>query len=284
MILLIIQAKILSTLTSIQKPWTLTCNIQGQKDAEGKKFSTNQETDGRFHSKWINMMYPRLFLARNLLREDGVIFISIDDHEVANLRKICDEIFGEENFIDCICWNTRVPKNDKGIGNIHQYILIYVRDISYKHIFTMEKEGMKEIDILLNKLKSQKIPLSKAEKEIKKLYIKKGYDRGITLYTSLNAKYQLWGKINMSWPSSRSFGPKYTILHPKTQKPVKIPDRGWRWKKDTFYEHLDINNVIKLHDGSFLCGKIWFGKDENTQPSSVTFLQEVDKFLPQNNT
>src|SRR3990172_4596720 len=63
----------------------------GQVDAEGKKFSTNTEADGRFHSRWINMMYPRLFLARNLLENDGVIFISIDDNEVSNLRKLCDE-------------------------------------------------------------------------------------------------------------------------------------------------------------------------------------------------
>ena len=71
----------------------------GQVDAEGKKFGTNTEADGRFHSKWLNMMYPRLYLARNLLRDDGVIFISIDDHEVDNLRKLCNEIFGEENFV-----------------------------------------------------------------------------------------------------------------------------------------------------------------------------------------
>ena len=71
----------------------------GQVDAEGKKFGTNTDTDGRFHSKWMNMMYPRLYLARNLLREDGVIFISIDDGEVDNLRKICNEVFGEENFV-----------------------------------------------------------------------------------------------------------------------------------------------------------------------------------------
>ncbi len=70
----------------------------GQIDDEGRKFSTNTETDGRFHSKWLNMMYPRLFLAKNLLREDGAIFISIDDNEVYNLRKICDEVFGEENY------------------------------------------------------------------------------------------------------------------------------------------------------------------------------------------
>ena len=73
-------------------------------DALGKKFGTNTDTDGRFHSKWLNMMYPRLYLARNLLREDGVIFISIDDNEVDNLHKICNEVFGEENFVATVIW------------------------------------------------------------------------------------------------------------------------------------------------------------------------------------
>src|SRR3990172_7059676 len=71
----------------------------GQVDSEGRKFGSNSDTDGRFHSKWLNMMYPRLYLARNLLSEDGVVFISIDDKEVHNLRRLCDEVFGEENHI-----------------------------------------------------------------------------------------------------------------------------------------------------------------------------------------
>ncbi len=106
-----------------------------QKDSEGKKFSTNQETDGRFHSKWMNMMYPRLFLARNLLREDGVIFISIDDNEVTNLRKICDEIFGEENFINCMHIKTKIAGvSGSYLGQSLQknieYVLFYCKDTS----------------------------------------------------------------------------------------------------------------------------------------------------------
>src|SRR5262245_35793123 len=76
----------------------------GQVDSQGKKFSTNTEADGRFHSKWLNMMYPRLYLARNMLCEDGAIFVSIDDHELPNLRRLMDEILGEENFIATITW------------------------------------------------------------------------------------------------------------------------------------------------------------------------------------
>ncbi len=101
----------------------------GQVDAEGRKFSTNTEADGRFHSKWLNMMYPRLFLARNLLREDGVIFISIDDHEADNLRKLCNEIFGEECFAGQVAVvNNLKGRNDrKHLATAHEYVLVYAR-------------------------------------------------------------------------------------------------------------------------------------------------------------
>ncbi len=101
----------------------------GQTDVEGRKFSTNAETDGRFHSKWLNMMYPRLFLARNLLRDDGVIFISIDDHEVDNLKRICNEVFGEENFVATIIWEkVYSPKSTaKFLSENHDYVMLYAR-------------------------------------------------------------------------------------------------------------------------------------------------------------
>ena len=85
----------------------------GQVDAEGRSFSTNKDTNGRFHSDWLNMMYPRIFLAKNLLREDGVIFISIDDHEIYNLRSLCNEIFGEENFVAEFIWKSRQNKDNR---------------------------------------------------------------------------------------------------------------------------------------------------------------------------
>ena len=99
-----------------------------QVDAGGKKISTNAETAGRYHSNWLNMMYPRLKLARNLLTDDGVIFISIDDAEYVNLKKICDEIFGENNQLESLVWKKRAtPPNDRNIGRIHEYILVYAR-------------------------------------------------------------------------------------------------------------------------------------------------------------
>lgn len=105
----------------------------GQVDGEGRKFSTNTDTDGRFHSKWMNMMYPRLFLAKNMLRDDGVIFISIDDSEVANLRKLCDEIFGEENFIANFVWQSKdTPGNDSsGVAQTHNHIISFRKSANF---------------------------------------------------------------------------------------------------------------------------------------------------------
>lgn len=101
--------------------------VTGQVDDDGNKISTNSDSDGRYHSNWLNMMYPRLRLARNLLREDGVIFISIDDNEVDNLRKICDEVFGEYNFRGSIirATGTTTGQDAKKIGSSYDYCLSY---------------------------------------------------------------------------------------------------------------------------------------------------------------
>ncbi|MEX5283378.1 MAG: site-specific DNA-methyltransferase [Nitrospiraceae bacterium] len=100
-----------------------------QVDAEGKKFSTNAETDGRFHSKWLNMMYPRLYLARNLMRDDGVIFVSCDDHEAPSVRFICNEIFGEENFVAQFVWNTEGhTDNQFDVKVNHEYVVLYAKN------------------------------------------------------------------------------------------------------------------------------------------------------------
>ena len=252
----------------------------GQTDEEGNRLVQNSESNGRFHTDWLNMLYPRLRLAKDLLSNDGVVFISIDNCEFENLTKICNEVFGAGNFVDCITWNTRVPKNDNnGLGNIHQYVLVYVKDKTINRQFTMQKDGLDDVFDLLDKLKKKNVPIPEAEDELKKLYKKKGYDRGITLYNSLDENYQPWGKINMSWPNSDTFGPTYDVLHPATHKPTKKPDRGWRWNKETFDSHLDYAHTIKRYDGSYVCGDIWFAKDENTQPSSIKYLRDVAKML-----
>lgn len=103
----------------------------GQKSGEGFKISSNTEGSGRFHTNWLSMMYPRLKLARSLLSDNGFIFISIDDHEVSNLRKLCDEIFGEENFVSQFVWNTEGhTDNQYDVKVNHEYVLLYSKSVS----------------------------------------------------------------------------------------------------------------------------------------------------------
>ena len=102
----------------------------GQVDDEGRKFGSNTEADGRFHSKWMNMMYPRLYLARNLLRDDGIMFISIDEHEIENLRRLCIDIFGEEWVFGSIVWKRRQVSDNRNLNNFsidHEYVLVVSR-------------------------------------------------------------------------------------------------------------------------------------------------------------
>ena len=104
----------------------------GQFDEQGNRMVTNTESNGRFHTDWLNMIYPRLKVARDLLTEDGVIFISIDDNEQKNLKNICDELFGDSNFVAQLVWERAfAPKNDaKFVSNSHDYILMYAKNIS----------------------------------------------------------------------------------------------------------------------------------------------------------
>tara|TARA_R110001592_G_scaffold36589_2_gene123013 strand:+ start:3585 stop:5294 length:1710 start_codon:yes stop_codon:yes gene_type:complete len=231
------------------------------------------------HDKWLCMMYPRLKLLHKLLAEDGVIFVSIDENEVHNLRLMLNDIFGSNNFIEQLVWNKRVPKNDKGIGNIHEYVLLYSKENLKSHRFTQLKEGLDSVFDLVSKHKRKKTKILDVKSDLQKLFKKNGYDRGITLYNNLDANYDLFGKINLSWPNGQTNGPRFDVLHPITKKPCNVPDRGWRWKKETFDSYLDYDNVEKLADGSYKCGKIWFAKDENTQPSSIKYLYEVKDFL-----
>ena len=251
-------------------------------------------TDSFRHSKWLSFMYERLVIAQRLLAEDGVIFISIDENEFAQMKLLCDDIFGESNFVECIVWNKRVPKNDKGIGNIHEYILLYLKSYQsnngYKYM--MPKDGLDEIFDFVEKLKKEKVPLKESEDRLKAFYKKKGYDRAITLYCQLDNDYNVFGKINMCWPNGNSIGPMYEVTHPTLGCPVQIPSRGWRWTETTFNENAGYQPQLKqyldkqiLFDGSVLCKGtdkntgVWFSNKPTTQPSSVKYLRDLNRML-----
>lgn len=131
--------------------------ITGQVDSEGNNYSTNAESNGRYHSDWLNMMYPRLRLARNLLKEDGIIFISIDDHEQSNLKKICDEIFGEDNFIADFIWRKKAGGSNDSIDVAveHEYVFAYKKDVNGIYKLPLKAETLKDY-----KLEDEKIEVS----------------------------------------------------------------------------------------------------------------------------
>ena len=106
----------------------------GQIDSEARRFSTNTDTVGRYHSNWLSMMYPRLYLARNLLRDDGAIFVSIDDHELSRLRELCDQVFGEENFKADIAWQKRYTRSNNTVDftTVVEHVLIYGKSEAFE--------------------------------------------------------------------------------------------------------------------------------------------------------
>ncbi len=125
--------------------------MTGQIDSDGNSTSTNKETDGRYHTNWLNMMYPRLRLARNLLTDDGVIFISIDNKEIANLKTICDEIFGYDNFIGILTWVKKTKPINSGNAKFQMqskldYVLVYCKSKNSEntYIFKLEKQGERQ--------------------------------------------------------------------------------------------------------------------------------------------
>ena len=224
-------------------------------------------------------MTERLLAAKQLMSNRGILFISVDENEFAQLKLLCDEIFDESCFIENIIWNKRVPKNDKGIGNIHEYILTYTSNPLYKYKLMSPKDGKSEINKLIAEEKKQGKSTLEVEKNLKSLYRKQKYPRAVTLYNNLDNNYRIFGKINMSWPNGNTFGPRYEVINPITKKAVRIPDRGWRWTKETFDKAVDYQNPQLLPDGSAICGRIWFSAKDDMQPSSINYLDEVDRML-----
>lgn len=207
----------------------------GQVDEEGKKFSTNTETTGRFHSNWLNMMYPRLFIARNLLKQDGLILISIDDNEYDNLKKICDEIFGEENRIESIIWKNKTGGGalTKGFIGLHEYILCYAKNSNY--------------------VKNLTVPYS---------------EKTASMYNKKDEYYKERGPY-ATWPlDTTSMGDRPNLRFPIFHKGVEIwPKKQWLWSKERVLEAQKNNMLVfgKQNDGTFKVRFKGYLKDENGQ-------------------
>lgn len=232
-----------------------------QVDEEGRKISTNSDTDGRYHSNWLNMMYPRLKLARNLLTDDGVIFISIDDNEQDNLKKLCNEIFGEDNYVTQITWYKSYGKNEsKYFSNNIEYIFVYQRG-GLEHEFLKPKDGLFEVRSILEEAKSEGASPDYAQKRLREFYKKNPNLKGISAYSNVDQTYDAWRSVSMEKPKDPQYF--YDILHPLTGKPCKLPKKGWRMPENTAQKYINE-------------GKIVFGKDESSIPNRKYYLSEVE--------
>lgn len=190
----------------------------GQTDEEGNRLVANTESNGRFHTDWLNMMYPRLKLARDLLSDDGVIFISIDDNEVENLKKICDEIFGSVNFVATFPWRKRTAKSDVpfGVSQDYEWIVVYA------------KSNMFEASI-------------------------EGGNR--KYYETSDFPGRPWRIHDMTKQTTASERPNsfFTMINPKNGEEFPCdPNRTWRITKDTFQSYYDANEIVFPGDYDFL--------------------------------
>lgn len=185
----------------------------GQRDEYGKRLVANPETSGRYHSDWLTMMYPRLKLARNLLTDDGVIFISIDDNEVHNLRKVCDEVFGEVNFVAEFIWKSRQivdSRNKNNVSNDHEFILCFAK--------SMSEFGLVGKEISLSKY-------SNADGDL----------RGDWMSNSILGLANISQRPNLH----------YTISDPNTGLTFDCPsDTGWRYSRETMAKKISENRIV----------------------------------------
>jgi len=240
----------------------------GQKDNEGRKFGTNAETAGRYHTNWLNMMYPRLKLARNLLRDDGVIAVHIDEHEYSNLEKLLFEIFGEENNLGTIIWDKRNPKGDaKGVAYQHEQIVFFTKNVSVfneKCIFMRSKANANKMLVKVEQLINSAGGVTDSVKNEYKKWLKtQDFSGGEKAYSLIDEKGQIYQSVSMAWPNKKKAPDEYfkPLIHPITGKECLIPGRGWRNPPST---------MKKLQDDDL----ILFGKDETTQPRSKYLLEE----------
>ena len=191
----------------------------GQFDDQGQRLETNTETNGRYHTDWLNMIYPRLRLARELLTDDGVIFISIDDHEVENLKKVCNEVFGEGNFLVQIIWEKRYTRsnNSRTFTTLTEPILVYRKSI------------------LLDDIKEPRT--EKADS---------------TYSNPDNDPRGVWTSVSYVNPATRAQRPNlcYPLINPFTNQEVIHPTNAWKFSKDVYEQHTIENRLYWGKDGN----------------------------------
>lgn len=231
-----------------------------QVDSKGNRLTANPETSGRFHSDWLSMMYSRLKLSRNLLRDDGLIVLHIDENEYPNLEKLLAEIYGEKNNLGTIVWDKRNPKGDAtGVAQQHELICIYCKDREFFKATCEFQRPKENAGRMLAKAKQiigrEGGVTEKARKEYKDWVNQQDLTGGEKAYNQIDENGDVFSSVSMAWPNKKKAPEDYFIplIHPITGKEVPVPERGWRNPPATMQELLKSGLII-------------FGPDEKTQP------------------
>ncbi|WP_289115816.1 site-specific DNA-methyltransferase [uncultured Psychrobacter sp.] len=241
-----------------------------QVDEEGNRLVANTESNGRFHSDWMSMIYSRLKLARNLLSDDGVIFISIGPEEVKNLLGILGEVFGEYNKVSILTWEKGRKNDSTFFSESAEYMLVYAKNKEFLASQGKWRERKDGIDIILDTYqdlrKEHDSDHSKIEIEMRKYYSSLQEDDPLKklshFYRSDNRGLFFGADIS----SASTSIPDYEIIHPVTLKPVKKPSRGWGATEPVMLERIKSNEVL-------------FGADETTIPLKKSYLFDVDSIV-----
>lgn len=244
----------------------------GGKDFVYDDKYVNSEDSFR-HSKWISFMSERLSCASKFLKKDGVIFISIDDNELYQLKILCDEIFGAENFIANLIWAAGRKNDSKFISISHEYILCYAKSLSVlkenKVVWKERKQGIEEIykeaELLKRKYDCDYEKMSSELKAWYKMLPANHPARNHSHYSCID-ETGVYFPSDISWPGGG--GPKYEVLHPITKKPVRIPNRGWVYPTKERMDEVISQNLVH------------FGKDETSVPCKKTYLANNETSTP----
>jgi adenine-specific DNA-methyltransferase len=216
-----------------------------QVDEKGNKLVANRDSNGRFHSDWLTFMYSRLIVARNLMRPDGVIIVSIDEIEHANLKKLCDEVFGSQNFCGDIVWKNS-SKNDQDYISIqHEYFVVYVKDKQFnKGQWVERKQGLEEIYKAFEGFRRENGDDWEAI-----------HRAALDWYKTFPASNPIVDSQHYNWMDRRGVyfasdisGPNfgqyvYDVPHPVTNKIVKAPASGWRYPEPELKRRINDDRV-----------------------------------------
>ena len=243
-------------------------DMQGNKLFDEERWKQNSLASGRFHSAWLSMMYSRLKLARNLLREDGVVAVHIDENEHTNLEKVLSEIYGESNNLGTIVWDKRNPKGEvAGVAQQHELISLYCKNkeaFAEASFFSRKKENAGAMLSKVAALVKSNGGVNENVREQYRQWIKERENQlsgGEAAYNHIDENGEIYQPVSMAAPDRPETRSHRPLIHPVTQKPCPVPAKGWRFPDKTMDELVRIGRVV-------------FGVDENTQPRRKYLLRE----------